>query len=90
MYTYHIPRIPQVAVRPHEESHSNDLQYHFNCVNLQKYQVNLISNSCHAIDLLINGQEEAVGENDAQDDPVEPRIDRHNLDDPVPEGIRHR
>jgi hypothetical protein len=72
---------------PHKEAHRYDFEDHFNSVNQQKYQVDLVSHSGDAIDLLVNGQEEAVCEYDAKDDPIEPRIDRHHLDDLVPDRI---
>ena len=85
--TYNIPRISQVAVRPHEESHCNDLQYHFNCVNQEEHEIDLVGNGRDACDLLVDRQEKTICENYDQDYPVEPRIDSHNLNDPVPERI---
>ena len=74
---------------PHEESHGYDLEDHFNCVYHQEHEIDLVGDGCHATDLLVNGQEEAVGEDYAKDDPIEPRINRHNLDDPVSKRIGH-
>lgn len=90
MSTYDVPRISEVTVCPHEEAHGNDLEYHFNCVNHQEDEINLVGDCRHATDLLVDGEEEAVSEDYAKDDPIEPWINRDNLNDPVPERVRHR
>ena len=75
---------------PHEETHCNNLEDHFNGVNEEEDEIDLVGNSRDAGDLLVNSEEKAVCEDHNEDDPVEPGVDGHNLDDPVPKRIGHR
>lgn len=77
-------------MRPHEEPHSNNLEDHFNCVDYQEDEVDLVSHGGHALDFLVNSKEETVGKDDNQDYPIEPGIDGHHLDDLVSKRISHR
>lgn len=76
-------------MRPHEESHGNNFEDHFYGVDKQENEIDLVSNFGDAVDLLVDSKEEAVGKDYDQDDPVEPGVDSHNLDDPVSERICH-
>jgi len=37
----------------------------------------------------VNGQEEAINDDDDQDESIEPRVDRYQLDDFVSEWVGH-
>jgi hypothetical protein len=77
-------------VRSHEETHGNDLQEHLSGVDEQEDKVDgsiVLGDTVH---LLVERQEEAVNHNDDQDEPIEPGVDSHNLNDLVSEWIGHR
>ena len=88
--TYNIPRIAQVTMSSHEESHGYNFQDHFKGVDEQKYQINIVCNLGDAFELFVECEEQAVSKNDPEDDPVEPIVNGHNLNNLVPERIRHR
>lgn len=76
-------------MRPHEETHSYDLEDHFNCVNNEEHEIDLVGHCRDAAYFLINSQEETIGEDNTKDDPIEPWVDGHHLDDPVSNGISY-
>ena len=75
---------------PHHESHCNNLEHHFHRVNDQKYIVNEVSLLRDDFDFFVNSQEEAVDDDHDKNEPIEPRVDSHNLNDLVSERIGHR
>jgi hypothetical protein len=77
-------------VSPHHESHCNNLEHHFHRVNDQKYIVNEVSLLRDDFDFFVNSQEEAVDDDHDKDEPIEPRVDSHELNHFVSEGVRYR
>lgn len=88
--TYNIPRVSEIAVSPHEEAHCDDLEDHFDGVNEKEDEVSLVSNGGHTLKLLVQGQKDAVREDNPQDNPVKPVVYCHNLNYLVSEWVRHR
>lgn len=62
-------------MRPHEESHSNDLQKHFNSVYDQEDQINFIRELGHKFHFVVQRQEYTVNNDDYKNHFVEPGID---------------
>ena len=77
-------------MRSHKETHSNDFQHHFCCVNYQKHHVNCVREVFRNTRISVDGKETAVGNDDNQDDSIEPGIDGHELNDFISEGICNR
>ena len=90
MITYDIPRVSKIRVRSHEEAHSNDFHGHFPCVDDQEHEIDGLDVLGDHFDLFVQGKEQTVDQDNKQDESVEPRVDRHNLDDLVSEWVGDR
>jgi len=74
----------------HKETHGNDFQDHFCCINDQKDHVNGVGEVFRNAGIPVDGQETAVGNDDHQDDSVEPGIDGHELNYFISQWICNR
>jgi hypothetical protein len=73
----------------HNEAHRYDFEHHLHRIDDQENEIDSITVLCDAVDLFVNGKEEAIYNNNNQNKSIEPRIDCDNLDHPVSEWIRH-
>ena len=85
-YTYNVPRISQVWVRPHHKTHSNDLQHHLNTENGQKYVVEDLNQFVLFSCRVLSSQHDTISDDGGQNDLIEPWIN-HNFDDLFTERI---
>jgi hypothetical protein len=89
-FTYYVPGIPQITMRPHHKPHCNDLQYHLSSINKQKHKINSITISSNNVYFSVNGEEKAVYKNNYKNEPIKPWVDGDKLDDLVSERVGHR
>lgn len=74
----------------HKKAHCDDFQDHLHGVNYEEDKINGNVVFGNTINLLVQGQEDAVNHNNEQDESIEPRVDSDQLNDLVPEWIGYR
>ena len=88
--TYNIPRVSQITVLTHDEAHSNDLHRHFTGVDKQEDKVDSFDIVSNGIHFLVQCKEYTVHHNNQEDESVEHRVDRYNLDNLISEWVCNR
>lgn len=74
----------------HKKAHCDDFQDHLHGINQEEDEINGGVVFGNTINLLVQGQEDAVNHNDEQDKSIEPRVNSDQLNDLVPEWIGNR
>ena len=73
----------------HYKAHGDDLENHFQGVDNQENEINNFHVIRDEIDLFIGGKHQTIEHNDEQDEAIEAWVDRYDLNDLVPERVRH-
>ena len=75
---------------PRNEAHGNNLEDHFAGVDDKEDLIDDINVLCDEVDLFISGEDDTVDHDYEENELVEQRIDRHDLDNLVSERVGHR
>jgi hypothetical protein len=74
----------------HDKAHSNDLHRHFTGIDKQENKIDSFDIVRNSIHFLVQCKEHTVDNNNKEDESVEHRVDRHNLNNLISEWIGNR